>query len=417
MATLLCAAWVAPMDRPPFRDGAVLLEGAAIHAVGPAADVRRAWPGVLVEDFGEAVILPGLVNPHTHLELSHLAPPAERRSFTDWLTTVIGSAGDAAAAGEAIRAGATESLQCGVTCVGDIARHVGVAREALRRSPLRAVSFGEVVGMAKRKAGLDERLAAAVGTPTDPAAPARGVSPHAPYSIDADGYRRCLAAAGRLGLPLTTHLAESGDESRFLSDHAGPFRALWDRLGAWDDDAVPRFAGGPVRYAASLGLLDYHPTALAHVNYCDDDEMALLAKKRASVVYCPRTHAYFDHPPHRWREMLAAGINVAVGTDSRASSPDLNLVEDLRLLHRLAPDFPAPALWEMATARAAVALGLGDTIGSLTIGKAADVVVFPASGTDPLAEVLESTAQPIKVWAGGRLASVNARASSGSARG
>ena len=94
----------------------------------------------------------------------------------------------------------------------------------------------------------------------------------------------------------------------------GRCRRIWDRKGRWDD-SVPYFDGGPIRLAKSLGLLDF-PTLLAHVNYCDDSELALLAAGRSSIVWCPRTHDYFGHPPHRWRDMLAAGINVAIGTDS-----------------------------------------------------------------------------------------------------
>jgi cytosine/adenosine deaminase-related metal-dependent hydrolase len=390
--TLLTAAWVAPMDRPPVRDGGVLVAGGRVVAVGPASDLRHDGRHDARQDFGDAVILPGLVNPHTHLELSRVKRPEEPGRFIDWLTSVLGAGLDAAAAGAAVLDGAAESLRFGVTTVGDISRHTAAARAALRHSPLRAVSFGEVVGMAKRKPVLPGLLAAAVDeTVRDPIVQP-GVSPHAPYSIDADGYRQCLAAARVRSLPLTTHLAESPDESTFLSDHAGPLRELWERLGAWDEALVDRFAGGPVRYAASLGLLDHEWVALAHVNYCDDDELALLARGRASVVYCPRTHAYFGHPPHRWRQMLAAGVNVAVGTDSRASSPDLNPVDDLRLLHRTAPEVPALTLWELVTTRAARALGLEHEAGSINPGKPADLVVFPASGDDALAAVLESSA-------------------------
>jgi cytosine/adenosine deaminase-related metal-dependent hydrolase len=255
--------------------------------------------------------------------------------------------------------------------------------------------------MARRKHVLPGLLAAAPDDAVKGSDLKPGVSPHAPYSIDADGYRRCLAAARADGLPLTTHLAESPDEAVFLRDHTGPFRELWERLGAWDEASVPRFEGGPVRYAASLGLLDHHPAALAHFNYCDDAELGLLARGRASVVYCPRTHAYFGHPPHRWREMLGAGINVAVGTDSRASSPDLNLVDELRLLHGLAPDVPALTLWELATTRGARALGLADEAGSIMPGRFGDLVVFPTSGNDPLAHILESTVLPLDVLARG----------------
>ena len=402
-ATLLRAAWLAPMDRPPIRDGAVLIAREKILAVGAAADLRRAYSAAAVRDFGDAVILPGLVNAHVHLELSHLSPPHPPPKFIDWLMQVV-AAGDAATAVDSVRAGAAESLGFGVTTVGDIARDVAAARAALRDSPLRAVSFGEVVGMAGRKSQLSPRLAAALADAADISRKSCGISPHAPYSIDPEGYLRCLSAARERALPLTTHLAETAAESEFLSHHTGPFRELWDRLGAWDeaDPSLPRFPGGPVRYAASLGLLDYPLASLAHVNYCDDAELSLLARGRASVIYCPRTHAYFNHPPHRWRDMLAAGVNVAVGTDSRASSPNLNLVDELRLLHRLAPEVPSEQLWQMATTRAARALGLSAVCGSLTPGKSADLAVFAASTADPLSEILETHTQPTDVWIAGR---------------
>jgi aminodeoxyfutalosine deaminase len=148
-------------------------------------------------------------------------------------------------------------------------------------------------------------------------------------------------------------------------------------------------------------LLDY-PTLLAHVNYCDDDELKLLSAGIASVVYCPRTHAYFGHPPHRWRVMLEAGINVAVGTDSTASSPDLNLLDDLRLLHQIAPETKVETLWEMATIRAARALQLDRHVGSLALGKSADFVLFPVTSQQPLTAILENHIIPSAVWIDGK---------------
>ena len=398
---LLRAAWVAPMDGQCFRDGAVLFSNRHVVAAGPAGAVTGAHPGTVVHDYGDAVILPGLVNAHTHLELSHFTPPPRAGSFVDWLGKVMTSAPAADSTADAVRAGIAESLRFGVTLVGDISREPRAARHALAESSLAAVSFGEVVGMAGRRGQLPSRLERA----TDPGSTGqrvrRGISPHAPYSVDAHGYYRCLFDARQGELPLTTHLAESADEETFLAEHAGPFRQLWDRIGAWNESPDP-FPGGPVRYARSLGLLDYTKTLLAHVNYCDDGELSLLAAGRASVVYCPRTHAFFRHPPHRWRDMLAAGVNVGVGTDSRASSPDLNLVDDLRLMHRLAPEVAPGALWEMATVRGARALGMSSGWGTLAKGKFADCVVFPATTDDPLREVLEKDVLALAVWADGR---------------
>jgi cytosine/adenosine deaminase-related metal-dependent hydrolase len=162
----------------------------------------------------------------------------------------------------------------------------------------------------------------------------------------------------------------------------------------------------PIAFARSAGLLD-GPSLLAHVNYCSDDELAMLASGNASVVYCPRTHRHFDHPRHRWREMLDAGINVAIGTDSCASSPDLNLVEELRFLHRLAPEVDSLTIWQLATTRAAIAIQQ-PRAGSLSPGQFADFAVFPAlAGSDPLKALLESEARASALWINGRPVSID----------
>jgi aminodeoxyfutalosine deaminase len=194
-------------------------------------------------------------------------------------------------------------------------------------------------------------------------------------------------------MPLATHLAETADEGEFLADHAGPFRRLWEAIGGWRDD-VSRSAGGPIRAMEDVGLLAYPGTVLAHVNYADDAELDVLARGRASVVYCPRTHEYFGHPPHRFVEMLERGINVALGTDSAASSPDLNLMEDLRLIHRRRPEVSAQRIFEMGTIRGARALGMGEQFGTLEIGKLADLVVFDVNTNDPLIEILANNSLP-----------------------
>ncbi|HEX4794612.1 MAG TPA: amidohydrolase family protein [Humisphaera sp.] len=406
---LLIAQWIAPMSGPLIRDGGVAFSDGIIRAVGPADQLRHQFSQAQVTDLGESVLLPGLVNAHVHLELSTLRAGAPPARFVDWLLRIAASASsDPTKIKEttqaAIKEGVAQCVRFGVTTVGDISRHALLTRPLLKESPLRVVSFGEVLAMAQRRHLLEERLVIAADQLAKSDRLRIGISPHAPYSVEAEGFRRCLQVAREGSLPLTTHLAESLDEARFLSDHSGPFRDLWNALGAWDEN-VPRFDGGAIRFAKSLGLLDY-PTLLAHVNYCDDGELALLAAGRASVVYCPRTHAYFGHPPHRWRDMLAAGINVAVGTDSTASAPDLNVVDDLRLLHRLAPHVPAQILWEMATTRPAIAMGLESQVGSITIGKSADFLAFTAAGADPLATILETDHQPAHVWIAGRSADI-----------
>ncbi len=399
------AAWVVPMNRAPIAGGGVVIEAGRILAVGKADDLHKRFPDAQRLDFRHCTLVPGLINAHTHLELSAIRCTAPAGKFIDWLTRLVPNASvpldrQAESIGAATRAGIEQCLRFGVTTVGDISRFCSITRVDLRESRLRAVSFGEVLAMGQRRGLLEERLAKAADRSLETELLRIGITPHAPYSIESHGYERCLSMAQSMNLPFTTHLAETPDEATFLSDHAGPFRELWERIGGWDSQ-VNRFTGGPIRYAAELGLLDY-PTLLAHVNYCDDDELAILARGKASVVYCPRTHAYFGHPPHRWRDMLKAGINVTIGTDSCASSPDLNLVDDLRLLHELAPDVAPGVLWEMTTTRASRSLGLQDQIGSLAPGKSADLTAFPTTSDAPLREILETPILPSANWVAGR---------------
>jgi len=410
---LITADWVAPMDRPLVRDGAVAIEQGRVRAVGPAAELRRQFADAAVDDLDRALLLPALVNAHTHLELS--GPPPEMAApdgttpgqrFVEWLKLIIARgqlpADELATTVEqAVRRGVRQCLRFGVGLVGDVSRHCLITRPLLARGPLRIVSFGEVQGMGRRRGLLEQRLAAALDAAHAGGRLRIGLTPHAPYSVEMEGFRRCVELARLHNLPLTTHLAETADEDEFLAHHRGPFMELWQWLGFFDEN-VPRFAGGPIRMARAVGLLDY-PTLLAHVNYCDDVELDLLAAGSASVVFCPRTHAYFGHGPHRWRRMLQHGVNVAVGTDSRASSPDLNVVAELRLLRRIDPTAAPALLWELVSTRAARSLGMQAEAGSITPGKPADLVAFPATSPDPLGEVLDRDVLPLRLWLDGRV--------------
>jgi cytosine/adenosine deaminase-related metal-dependent hydrolase len=391
------------MAGPMVRDGAIACEGGRIVAVGSARDMRAAHADAEDRvDLGSALLLPGLVNAHTHLELTGLGQLPQPASLVDWILDLrgrlMGVRDLAAFVHDGTRAGIAQSLKCGVTTVGDITLNPAITRPLLREAGMTGVSFGEVLGMAGRRGQLEARLAAAIDTACDGEGLTAGIEPHAPYSLDLPGYQRCVEEVSHRGMRLATHLAETPDEGAFLADGAGEFARLWQVLGDWRDD-VPRFEGGPVRAMESVGVLDA-PALLAHVNYARDEELALLAGRQASVVYCPRTHAYFGHPPHRFAEMLEMGINVALGTDSAASSPDLNLLEEARLVHRLRPDLPATLLFEMITTRGARALGMGGEVGCLAVGMRANYCAFAVRGEDPMKEVLEEHAPLVGVGCG-----------------
>jgi cytosine/adenosine deaminase-related metal-dependent hydrolase len=390
---LTSARYLVPMVGPMIEEGGILYDNTRgeIVAVGPTKELLALDYAFSHIAFDDAVLLPGLINAHTHLELTGVGQLPGPGSFVDWVIELRRRLAEVADFEEFVRAGVRQGVdEClghGVTVIGDITLNPAITRPILREGRMSGVSFGEVLGMAGRRGQLEPRLAAAADTGAQGETLRIGIEPHAPYSLDVAGYRRCVEVAAARSLPLATHLAETADEGEFLADHSGEFARLWAAIGDWTAD-VPRFDGGPIRAMAEVGLLE-QPAVLAHVNYASNEELALLAKSPASVVYCPRSHEYFGHPPHRFAEMLEMGINVALGTDSSASAPDLNLLEELRLVHRLRPEIPAETLFEMVTTRAARALGL-ERLGALRAGFQASYCGFRITGPDPLLELLES---------------------------
>jgi cytosine/adenosine deaminase-related metal-dependent hydrolase len=367
----LTARWLFPVAGPPLANGVLTVAAGRILAVEPAG--ARA-PDL---DLGDAAVLPGLVNAHTHLDLSGLRGAVPfNGSFTDWLRAVIRHRrARAPAEVEAdVRAGLAECVRAGTTLVGDISGDGG-SWDALAASGIRAVVFRELLGLPRDRA--DAALAAARGWLADhPATPTcrPGLSPHAPYSVRADLFGRAALLALKYRCPVATHLAESLEELDLLHHRRGAFVAFLKELGVWDPDGL---AASP---AAVMKVCNVRvPKLFVHGNHLAPSARV---PRQGTVVYCPRTHAFFGHPRHPFRELLARGVRLALGTDSLASNPDLDLLAEARFLRRLHPDLPGAALLRMATLAGAEALGWAGETGSLEPGKSADLAVVPLANGD-----------------------------------
>lgn len=390
---VVSARWVIPVDGPALAHGTVAMGGGRILAVEPhgrrSADV----------DLGDAAILPGLVNAHTHLDLSGLrgrVPPSP--DFTAWLRAVIEHRhGLTTTAIEAdVSTGVAESLAAGTTLVGDISAG-GLSWDTVARSPLSAVVFHELIGLTReraRQAWADACRWLASRPPHEQVSP--GLSPHAPYSVRRSLFRLADAYARRHHVPLMIHLAESLAEAELLERRGGPFVEFLLGLGVYDPDGLVCQASEVMRLTAGAPQL-----LLAHGNYLDT---ALPIPPSATIVYCPRTHAAFGHRAHPFRALVARGVRVALGTDSLASNPDLDVLAEARYLHRRFPELDGELLLRMATLWGAEALGRGHETGSLTPGKWADLVVVPllTDGADPYAMLLGSPHRPVAVMCRGR---------------
>jgi cytosine/adenosine deaminase-related metal-dependent hydrolase len=363
----LTARYVFPVDAPPLAGGVVTIAGDKIAAIEPRgtrnADV----------DLGNAAILPGLVNAHTHLDLTGLrgqCPPTP--DFTQWLRGVIAhrrrQPPEQIAAD--IRTGIAESIAAGTTLLGDIAA-AGASWDMLTAKPVRSVVFYEVLGLGEERARQAEDavckwLSAHSGTMTC----RPGISPHAPYSVRESLLVAAASLAQNHHIALAIHLAESLAEVELLHHHRGPFVAFLKELGVWDKDALIE----STKRAMQIIYIRAKPRLFVHCNF-----LAPSARipRGSTVVYCPRTHAAFEHPPHPFRAFLQRGVHVALGTDSLASNPDLDILAEMRFVHKRHPDVLGETLLRMGTLAGAEALGWANETGSLALGKSADLVVVP----------------------------------------
>lgn len=376
-------------------------------ARGRIVAIGRREPPAPAIDCGDCIALPGFVNAHTHLEFSDLDRPlAADGGLPDWIERVValrrGRLPHAGAA--AVAAGLDESIRDGVTAVGEIATslpHEVVS--CLATAGPRVRVFRESLGLSS--ASIAER-ATTVARDLDRLARAGlagGVSPHAPYSVAPALGRRLIDIASRHGLPVAMHLAESESEVDLVRRGRGPLRDLLERLGAWPDPA-PALLGA----ADWISMLARSPRGLViHGTHLEADATALARlarhRDRLAVVVCPRTTQTLAGRLPPVARLHEAGVRIALGTDSRASNPDLSLRAECRTLIDAGLVSPGEAL-ACATTNGAWALGFDDT-GVLAVGRRADLVVLrPATSPGPPEEMaLDPMTRVVAVLRAGRL--------------
>lgn len=387
------ARWVVPVTAPPIRDGVVAVDGADIAYVGEAAG---APPGE-DRDLGNALLLPGLVNAHTHLELTAMRGFLEGLPFHRWvaeLTSARRAVLDAAALAVSVRAGIAEGLRAGITTYADSCSS-GVSLKAMRDAGVRGVMYQEVFGpdpaqCEESLAGLRAQLAElrAFGTPRV----RLGVSPHAPYTVSPALFAKVGALAHAESLPVAIHAAESDAESDFVRDGAGAFAETHRGRGI---AVIPRGVS-PIAHLAGTGVLGARPL-LIHCVRVDAADIATIASARCSVAHCPASNAKLGHGIAPLDEMLAAGIAVGLGSDSVASNNRMDMLEEARIAAlmqrarlRRHDAIPAQLALELVTIRGARALGIDDRVGSLEKGKAADLAAFSldVAPATPLGDVV-----------------------------
>ncbi len=382
---ILRARIVLPITAPPVEDGAVLVSGDRIVAVGAWTDLRADHTGP-VHDLGDVVLLPGLVDAHCHLDYTHLAGQlAPPRSFPDWIKAILAAKngwGFSEFAASWLD-GARQLLRSGTTTVADIAsvpELLDVCRGAV---PLRVWSFIEMTGVRSQRPPAEILAAAEELIRELPSGRGGfGLSPHAPYSTTPGLLRLCGETMRRDGRPVSSHVAESQAEFEMFMFRRGPMFEWLEHQRPMDDCGH----GSPVRHLDRCGLLGARHL-LAHVNYLWDGDARLLAERGASVVHCPQSHAYFRHHRFPRTDLAEAGVNLCLGTDSLASTrfakgrpQELSLFDEMRVLAATDSQVSPDEILAMATVNGARALGLLGEVGAIAPGHKADLVAVPFSG-------------------------------------
>ena len=399
---ILRAKIILPVTAPPIEDGAVFIAGNRIRSVAPWKTLRPHHCGQAL-DLGEVILMPGLVNAHCHLDytdmVGHLPPP---KTFTDWIGAITAhktgwSYSDYA---RSWLRGAQQLLQTGTTTVADIECMPDLLPEVWEATPLRVFSFLEMTGIKSRRAPA-EILREAVEK-IDSLHHARhraALSPHAPYSTLPELLRLTAKIARKRKWRVSIHAAESIQEFDMFQNASGK---MHDWLARNERDNSDCGLGSPVAHLARHGLLDENVLAI-HVNCLARGDAALLARSRAHVVHCPRSHDYFQHPRFERARLARAGVNLCLGTDSLATTrqtgkqpPVLDLFAEMRALAARDPLVSPREILEMVTVNGARALGLAGKIGELVPGARADLIALPLSGnTGRPYETLLAHAGPI----------------------
>jgi aminodeoxyfutalosine deaminase len=383
---ILRARTILPVSQPPIENGAVVISGNCIRAVGswphlkPAADEK-------VLDLGEVILLPGLVNAHCHLDYTDMAgelPPP--KTFTDWipLITAAKSAWSYSEYAHSWLHGAHMLLKTGTTTVADIEAMPDLLPEAWDATPLRVISFLEMTGIRARR-DPKEILREAVAK-IDSLAHARcsaALSPHAPYSTLPELLRLAAGVARKKKWRMTTHLAESQEEFEMFTRARG---RMFDWLRRNERDNSDCGLGSPVKHFARHKMLGENLIA-AHVNLLAHGDARLLGRHHVHVVHCPRSHAYFRHPPFLRERLVNAGVNLCLGTDSLATTrkvgkqkPELNMFDEMRQLAESDKTVSPMEILRMATVNGARALGLAGQAGELVKNASADLIAVPCDG-------------------------------------
>lgn len=375
------ARTVVTMDGPPIENGAVAVRGNIIQAVGKFDEVARLYAGMPV-DLGEQVLLPGLINAHCHLDytiMRHSIGP--QNSFSEWIKRInaMKRSLDEEDYLSSIAHGFAELKRWGTTTVLNMEAFPELMVK-LPPPPIRTWWFYEMIDVRQRIA-TEELVAGAffffqqrpewLG--------GFGLNPHAPYTASRELYRLANDCARIVGMPLTTHVAESAEEDQMFREATG---GLYEFMASLGRDMSDCGHGSPLAHLLRHDLMG-EDWIVAHLNELDDEDLRLLGSTNLHVVHCPLSHRFFQHRPFQFKRLCEIGVNICIGTDSLASNESLNLFAEMQAALKSEPNLRAGELLATVTVNAARALKKENALGRIAPGACADLIALPFADSVP----------------------------------
>jgi len=398
---ILTAACILPVASPPLHQGAVAVRGSKIAAVGKEQEICRQFPDLPKQELKGCILMPGLVNAHTHLELSILKDRISKQSdFISWIFDLVQEKMKMTEdeIRESLQIGVEESLTEGTTCIGEITNTPKSLR-VIQEAGLRGIVFLEVLGRdtvepSRWKADLIQKIRkmqSECGRLTT-----IGLSPHTLYTLSKQKFQLLSELLLENPLPYTIHVAESREEMEYFLHHKGGIKSRLFPFAGWEDLPDPKECESPLAYLDRFGLVT-ESLLLAHGVHLTTADLQLIKKKNARLVLCPRSNQMLSVGQAPIEEMLREEIPVGLGTDSLASNTTLSLWDEMRHLYKLNRDsgqVTSDTILRMATLGGAEGLGLASAIGSIEPEKEADLIAVKWHRTrpnDPASDLIEQT--------------------------
>jgi aminodeoxyfutalosine deaminase len=387
------AAWLVPVSRPPIENGAVLTRGDTILDAGPFTSLRNVYSGPLsVKDHGQSALVPALVNPHTHLELTCLQGEITlpKESFASWLNELMPQRG--ALSQETMESGALKGKQLcaasGVCLCGDISNGARIIEDPMNQVPESHI-FLEVLGFNADdlESALEPHVYRSFRA-ADENSCRFSLAAHACYSTSAKLIQETKAWSQGRGLPFSIHVAEHADEIEFLRDGTGFCRDLLQMVGRWLPGWTPP-GKTPVQYLDDLGALD-EMTLVVHAVHMTDSDWEIVARRRSSVCFCPRSNQNLNTGRADIERAIQLGIPASLGTDSLASNTDLNLFAEGAHVLKHYPHLSPETVLAMMTSGGARALHQQRRFGSIEPGKRAEILVVSLPDSVTSTELFET---------------------------